>query len=209
VPGRGSRSAFAACAAALAVGGLAGCGNARGRAPDITVPARPAKFATHAFPAAGVTFGYPANWSLQAGTAQYLVATVGSGRAAVAIWRFVRTEPLPANRKAIEAARSNLLKMIRVRDRRARVHSAKLLFIAKAPAIELRAREHIAGQLREVRSAHIYFADAEIVVDMYAPAAQFASVDRTVFRPLLRSLRLRVPPLPKSARKPGRATKKK
>jgi hypothetical protein len=44
---------------------------------------------------------------------------------------------------------------------------------------------------------------------MYAPAAQFASVDRTVFRPLLRSLRLRVPPLPKSARKPGRATKKK
>jgi hypothetical protein len=39
----------------------------------------------------------------------------------------------------------------------------------------------------------VYAHGAELVLDAYAPPAEFARVDRTVFRPLLRSLTVKPP----------------
>ena len=54
--------------------------------------------------------------------------------------------------------------------------------------MQIRAKEHIAGQPRTVRSTHIYAHGAEYVIDAYADADSFRAVDAKVFRPLLRSL---------------------
>jgi hypothetical protein len=44
-----------------------------------------------------------------------------------------------------------------------------------------------------VRSTHLYAHGGELVVDAYAPPGEYAKVDRAVFGPLLRSLRLTRP----------------
>jgi hypothetical protein len=59
--------------------------------------------------------------------------------------------------------------------------------------VQIRAREHIAGQPRTVRSTHIYAHGAEYVIDAYADADSFRQVDAQVFRPLLRSLHVSSP----------------
>jgi hypothetical protein len=65
--------------------------------------------------------------------------------------------------------------------------------IAGKPAVQIRARETIAGQPRTVRSTHIYAHGAEYVIDAYADADSFRQVDAKVFRPLLRSLHVSPP----------------
>ena len=59
-----------------------------------------------------------------------------------------------------------------------------------APAVELDALERVGGQLRRVRSIHVFLAHAEIVLDEYAPPGQFHAVNRAVFTPVRRSLAL-------------------
>jgi hypothetical protein len=44
-----------------------------------------------------------------------------------------------------------------------------------------------------VRSTHLFDRGTEIVIDAYAPPGDFARVDRSVFQPLIRSVRLRAP----------------
>lgn len=61
------------------------------------------------------------------------------------------------------------------------------------------ADERIGLARRHVGSAHVYAQGAELVVDAFAPPGEFATVDRTMFQPLLRSLRLTRPaPQPRS-----------
>jgi hypothetical protein len=48
-----------------------------------------------------------------------------------------------------------------------------------------------------VRSTHLYAYGAELVVDAYAPPGEFARVDRRVFGPMLRSLRVQRPVPPR------------
>ena len=59
-----------------------------------------------------------------------------------------------------------------------------------ARALRLDAQERVAGQLRQVTSTHVYVNGAELVLDEYAPPAQFAAVARDVFDPVRRSLTL-------------------
>ncbi|MCA1690147.1 MAG: hypothetical protein LC720_06850 [Actinobacteria bacterium] len=65
--------------------------------------------------------------------------------------------------------------------------------VARRGAVQLRGLETIDGQRREVRSTHLYADGAEVVIDAYAPPDQFRTVDRGVFHPLLRGLRLAAP----------------
>ena len=62
-----------------------------------------------------------------------------------------------------------------------------------ARAIELTGTQTVAGFTYDVRSAHLFREGAEVVVDAYAPPADFPRVDRTVFEPALRSLKLSSP----------------
>jgi hypothetical protein len=179
-----------ACAAAATL--LAGCGNAQVRPPDVSVPVRPAGSTPAAYDAQGVRLAVPGGWHARAGTAP-LVTTVQSGPAIVAIWRYPRSETLPATRGQLVQARDLLLAAARARDPSFRAKRTTITRLDRHPAVEVRGAESVGGLPRMVRSMHVYAFGGEVVVDAYAPPAVFARVDREAFRPLLRSLRLRAP----------------
>ncbi len=154
--------------------------------------ATPAATASGTFPAQGVTFTPPADWSVNGGDG-HLVATAQAGQATVAVWRYPRTETLPKTKLELQAARDALVKASKKRDVTFEQIKTAATTIAGQPAVQIRAREHIAGQPRTVRSTHIYAHGAEYVVDAYADADSFRAVDAKVFRPLLRSLHVSSP----------------
>jgi len=121
------------------------------------------------------------------------VATISSGEALVTIWRYPRTEILPATGAALRAARAQLVEIARSRDPRMTFSSTRTARIGGAPAIVLTGLELVSGVRRSVRSVHVYAHGAEVVFDAIAPPAAFAVVDRIVFRPVAASLRLTEP----------------
>jgi hypothetical protein len=180
---------LACCLLALAV---AGCGERRAARPDVTTTQPPAAPQGRTFPAAGVRFEAPQNWRLQAGAAP-LVATLASGQAIVAVWRYPRTEIPPATKAALRQARKRLIGQARKRDGRLRVVASRLSRVDHAPAIVLVGQEVIRGQVRVVRSTHVFAHQAEVVVDAYAPPASFPAVNQSVLGPLVASLKLQKP----------------
>jgi hypothetical protein len=171
---------------------VAGCGDRQGTPPDVSVPAQPNGATPVRFATAGVRFAAPGGWHVQSGTAP-LVATVQSGTALVAVWRYPRTEPLPATHAQLTQARDLLVQAARARDATFKVARSTITKLGSHPAIQVRATETVSGQPRDVRSTHVYAFGAEVVVDAYAPASVFGRVDREAFRPLVRSLRLAAP----------------
>ncbi|HEY6759371.1 MAG TPA: hypothetical protein VI318_07765 [Baekduia sp.] len=174
-------------AAVLAAAALAGCGGSSSNDTTATTAQ-----VTGAFPRAGITFTPPADWNLDAGSG-HLVATAQAGQATVAIWRYARTETLPTSKLELQAARDELVDASAQRDASFEKIKTAATTIAGQPAVQIRAREHIAGQPRTVRSTHIYAHGAEYVIDAYADADSFRSVDAQVFRPLLRSVHVSAP----------------
>ncbi|WCB94340.1 hypothetical protein DSM104299_03074 [Baekduia alba] len=181
------RSASLALTAAALVAALAGCG---GSSNDDT--ATTSAQATGAFPKAGIAFTPPADWNVDAGSG-HLVATAQAGQATVAVWRYPRTETLPKSRLQLQSARDALLEASTKRDATFEKIKTAATEIAGEPAVQIRAREHVAGQPRTVRSTHIYAHGAEYVIDAYADADSFRAVDAQVFRPLLRSVHVSAP----------------
>ncbi|MDQ6774956.1 MAG: hypothetical protein M3071_01775, partial [Actinomycetota bacterium] len=136
-------------------------------------------------------FRAPANWAMQTRPGP-LVVTMGSGPALIAIWHYQRSphQVLPIDLAQLKQARSALIAAARARDPTFRVISSASIVLGGVPGVELDAIETIRGQVRRVRSAHLYLGGAELVVDEYAPEDLFHTVDRTVFSPLLHSVRL-------------------
>jgi hypothetical protein len=174
---------------ALAGPVLIGCGNQRSKPPDLVSPQRPTKFRRLNYAEAQVRVSAPDNWSQNPGPLP-LVAVVISGRASVAIWRYPRAEPLPRTAVALKDARAALADAARTQDPKLRILSSRAVSIHGVPGIELLADETIAGQRRRVRSTHLFGRGAEYVLDAYAPSKVFKRVDRTVFAPLVASVRL-------------------
>lgn len=181
------RCAAALIACQLAV--LAGCGDARTVVAGFTRSAAPDGFRTLTFPASGVSFRAPRSWSV-ASEASPLVTVVSSGAAVVAVWRYPKTGPPPSAAASLAKARAALVAASRARDRGLRLLDSRPTSVDGAPAIELDAVEQIAGQPRRVRSTHAFTDRAEIVFEEYAPVNAFPSLDRAVFSPLGRSVRL-------------------
>jgi hypothetical protein len=185
-------SVLAVAAASLA---LAGCGNERTPTPDTARPLAPQGTALVRYPEAGVRFATPGRWDRAGGQAP-LVATVTSGRATIAVWRFPRAEPLPGSAEDLRRARRTLLAAARARDPSFRLHPTHAVTrrrVGGLRALEVRGTGTVEGQERAVRSLHVYGFGGEVVVDALAPPAQFGRVDREVFGPLLRSVRLSAP----------------
>jgi hypothetical protein len=190
------RRRFAAASIALALAaGAAGCGNERQDAPQVPQAASPSGKRIERLVRYGVTFTRPRNWSLSEGRPPQL-ASVSSGRAIVTLWRYRRVERLPRSDGDLARARKALVAAARGRDKTLRVVSARGLRLDDVPAVEIVANEKIGLVRRKVRSTHLYAHGAELVVDAYAPAGEFARVDRAAFVPLLRSLRV-TEPLPR------------
>jgi hypothetical protein len=180
------RPAFLALSAAAAAALVAGCGS------DSSDTTTTSAKAGGSYPAHGISFKAPTGWTVDAGKGR-LVATAQAGQATVAVWRFPRDQKLPKSKAELKAARDALLKASRKKDVTFEEIKTAPTTIAGKPAVQIRAREHIAGQPRTVRSTHIYANGAEIVVDAYADADSFRKTDADVFRPLLRSLHVTRP----------------
>jgi hypothetical protein len=176
----------------VAVLALPGCGNDRTEAPNVsvvgpfqgTVPVR--------YPQQGIGFNAPKGWDLNGGKSP-LVATAQTGRATIVVWRYPRSEPLPTTSQQLRQARDSLLGAAKARDPTFTPIKVAITRVHKAPAVQIRATETIAGHPRTVRSTHIYTQASEVIVDAYAPADQFKRVDATAFRAVLRSLRISEP----------------
>ena len=172
----------------LLVPAVAACGNSRTKPPSL-VPVAPRGSRTLTYAQAGVTLVAPANWTVSAQKPP-LVATVNSGAAIVAVWRYRRAAPAPQTSSALAQTRSALIRSVRAGDPSLRLIRSQLGRLHGAPTIILDATERIAGQERRVRSIHMFGSGEEIVVDEYAPTDIFATVDQVVFSPLRRSLTL-------------------
>jgi hypothetical protein len=177
-----------ACALATA-----GCGNEQSKPPDVAAPARvTGAMESQAFAPAGIEFLAPGDWHVQAGQPP-LVATVQSGSAQIAVWRYPRTEPLPKSGAQLTQARDLLLQTAKARDQTFKEAATAITRLGGHPAIQVRGTETVGGQPRTVRSMHVYAFGAEVVVDAFAPASVFGQVDREAFGPLVRSLKLHAP----------------
>ena len=186
------RPALLAIAIAVACGPvLAGCGNSPTRAPNPLKPRPLGTLTPERFPAAGLDVYVPSSpgWSLTLGPSPLLVQAL-SGTASIAIWSYPRSEPLPRGQRAFRAARQALLAQDVSRDPTFLLRSAVFTRAGGYPAIELLARETVAGQLRAVRSLHVYAHGTEYVIDALSPPSAFRHVDRRVFLPVIATLRL-------------------
>jgi hypothetical protein len=170
---------------------LAGCGDSRTPAPDLSRIQAPQGVEQGNYVGGTLHFNAPANWATQAGSGP-LVVTITSGPAVIAIWRYPRSpgQVLPRDLASLRQARSALLSAAAARDRTLRVISSAVVSGNGVRGVELDAVETIRGQVRRVRSAHLYAGGAELVIDEYAPKPLFHAVDRSVFSPLLHSVRL-------------------
>jgi hypothetical protein len=170
-----------------------GCGNSRAKPPDVTTAQIPKAARQIALPKDGVAFFSPANWSITTGGQPYLVTSLTSGRAVLAVWRYPRVESLPADQASLRTARGRLIREAQKRDPTLKVSSSKLLKTRGVRAIELLGTETIDGQPRQLRSTHYFAFGSEFVLDAYAPNADFDRIDKTAFALILRTLKLSRP----------------
>jgi hypothetical protein len=171
---------------------VVGCGNEPAPVPDTTTPVAPSGTEPVRYRGAGVALEAPVGWQARPGRAP-LIATFTSGQGSISVFRYPRIEPFPRTRKELTAATDQLVAAAKARDASFRETRRSRTRVDGSRAIVLRGTERVAGQVREVRSTHIFARGAEVVVDAFAPPAEFARVDEQVFRPLLRSLELSRP----------------
>ncbi|EHN11682.1 hypothetical protein PAI11_14360 [Patulibacter medicamentivorans] len=117
-------------------------------------------------------------------------ASASSGPAVLSVWVYPRGRRGPRGHDQLNLARRRLTAASRTRDATFKTVASALTRYDRLPAIELRGTETILGRPRTVRSVHVFVGGREIVIDAYAPAEDFRRVDRTVFRPILESLRV-------------------
>ena len=157
--------------------------------PGLGTPAPPQGFHRVDVPAAGLTLQAPFSWTRIDEQAPRVI-TLTSGDAVIELWRYVRRRPLPSGRAQMISARRALIAAVRSRQPDIRVIRARIVHLAGVRGIDVNAVERVKGQLRRVRSTHLYAGHEEIVLEAYAPTPVFHSVDRSVFSPLRRSLRI-------------------
>jgi hypothetical protein len=182
----------AALAVPLAVLALTGCGNDRTPVPDVSHADPPRGYRKVVLKDAGVRFTAPFNWQ-NLDPQGRRAGGIRSKTATLAVWRYPRSEPLPATESALEEVKGLLVDRVKARDPSFELRSSRVTRRGGADAIELVGSQEIAGLPFDVRSTHVFKAGAEVVLDAYAPPADFARVDRTVFRPVLKSLRVTAP----------------
>jgi hypothetical protein len=169
---------------------LVGCGNDRTSPPDIGLIKAPGQLRTVAYAKAGVSLKLPTNWRVEPGDGDR-VTTTSAGFGQISVWRYARDEPLPETRTHLANARKALIAQIEARDPTFDLTSSRLILRPGLRAVEIVGVGTNQGARRRSRSLHAYGHGAEVVVDAYAPPADFARVDKQTFRPVLRSLKLR------------------
>jgi hypothetical protein len=140
-------------------------------------------------PRTGLRFSAPLNWVKRIRTNPGIFR-VASGAADVSGWAYPRAQQLPQTHAELATARDALVQLARRRNSTFRLSSSTITKVHGWPAIELRGTQRILGREIETDSVHVYRA-GEYVFEALAPPQDFATADRKVLRPLLRSMQFR------------------
>jgi hypothetical protein len=179
---------LAACLAAVLAATLAACGAERSGPPAATA-SKDTPQKRHRFGSAGIEITLPDTVLASRRNAPG-VLRAPLGQAYIAAFAYRRAEQLPRSTRELQAARRRLVREIRRRDRRFRLIRSRATRVDGARAVEVVGDQRIAHGDFRTRSLHVYKGRGEYVLDMLAPAAEFARVNRTFFTPALRSVRL-------------------
>ncbi len=168
---------------------LASCGEEPDNPPRIFEVRTPHGSRPAEFPAAGMNFTRPRNWTISRRELPGVFELV-SGEAVVAGWAYTRAEPLPETAAELEGAKNRLIGAIKERDPEYRLKSAVVSEVAGAPAIDVRGEQVVSRRTLRTRSVHVFDGDVEYVIEAIAPPADYDVVERGVLTPLLSSLEL-------------------
>lgn len=119
-----------------------------------------------------------------------LVCVATSGPGVISVWIYPRGRKGPRTREELSVAMRDLLSASKQREPTFRKENAVVTTYDRLPAIQIRGTAKILGRPRTIRSTHVFVGGREIVIDTYATNSSFRRVDETVFRPVLRSLKI-------------------
>ena len=180
---------LAACALAVTLPLAAGCGNDRVKSGSL-FDAKPGKVTQAlSYPKAGLKMQVPKEFDVKDSTAPELFRA--SFQASfISSFAYRRKEQIPKTPDELAAARRRLVAAVRRRDRSYRLERSRVTRVGGAPAIELLGDQTIfKGRLR-LRSLHVYKGKGEYVVELVAPVAAFARLDRSSFPAIRRTLKV-------------------
>ena len=173
---------------AVAAIALAGCAAERATTPSTLLPAN-AALKKVSYKRVGMTLSLPRATVVVKGKSPGVFrATFGEWYVAGLAYR--RKEQLPRTRRQLRAARRRLVAEVRRRDSKFKLVSATITRSHGSPAVEVVGDQVLDNRTLRTRSLHVYKGRAEYVLEMAAPGGQFATVDREVFDPVARSLRV-------------------
>jgi hypothetical protein len=166
----------------------AGCGAERATLPSFGPPKDP-RFERVRYRSAGLSMELPVGMIKQQ---RRLPDVFRATRADwyIAAFAYRRKEQLPRNRAELQTARRRLVRQVRKRDQRFRLHSSRIMRVGGARAIELVGDQRISGALLRTRSLHVFRRSAEYVVEMSAPAREFGELDKALFGRVSASVRV-------------------
>ena len=172
----------------LAAASLAACGRDRLRPADFVFTTA-GRTTQASYPKVGMRFRVPSNLGLVP-TPPPGVFRGAAGDAFLSGFAYRRAEQLPRNRRELAAARRRLIKAARKRSPSYRLRSSRSTRVNGARAVELVGEQRLSNGRLRTRSLHVYKGRAEYVIELAASPREFAYLERTVYRPLKRSLRL-------------------
>jgi hypothetical protein len=165
----------------------AGCGNDREQVAS--GPAAPSDRAKPVeVPRAGLSLQLPSNMDVSRTVSPPAVFRATLGEPFVSCYAYRRREQLPRNARELDAARRRLVRTVEDRDAGYRLRSSRSTKIRGSRAIVLLGRQTIAQRRLTIRSLHVFKGQAEYVIEVAAPVAQFARFDKAVTPLVERSL---------------------
>ena len=172
----------------LAAVAPAGCGRDKVDPSDLEFKAGP-RLVPASYPEVGMRFRHPIGVGLVDKPAPG-VFRGAAGEAFIAGFAYRRAEQIPRDSRELALARRRLIAATRKRGRDYKLTSARTLRVDGGRALELLGDQDLSNTRLRTRSLHVFKGRAEYVIELTAAPADFPYLDRAVYRPIRRTLRL-------------------
>jgi hypothetical protein len=168
---------------------LAACGQEQTVLPNLNAaPTGPQQKLS--YPEAGMSLELRKPLHVGRRMAPEVFRVVAPSGAVISSLAYSRTEPVPSDRAQLRDARRRLVAATKRRDPTFELEAARVVRVAGVPGVEVTGTQSLSGGRLDTRSVHLYKGSAEYVFELIATRKDFATVDRTVFSPMLKTVRL-------------------